>query len=129
MTRQTLTDEQRRTVCREMCDGVPRAKPTHPRLQQDIDNAYFTALKSPTFRSIVAGLEQTPTVCRDAEILNALDTLVLDDNELGEVILSSGKTAGARVVMLHLGHNPLPCGIGDDVRGAIQHGVFEVDRR
>lgn len=52
----------------------------------------------------------------------ALDALVLDDDELGEVTFSSGsKPDGFRIVNLYIGHALIPVGIGQTVREAVQH--------
>jgi hypothetical protein len=51
--RSLLNDAEREVIARELCDGVPGAKPGHPQLRRDIDNALFCALRSPALRVII----------------------------------------------------------------------------
>lgn len=41
-----------RAILRELCEGVPRANPSHPQLAADVERACFIVMKSPTFREL-----------------------------------------------------------------------------
>lgn len=109
----TLTRDEERTVARELCAGVPGARPSHPQLSINIQNAQFIASRSSTFARLVAEHESRATALL-AAITKACGIIETGDERL----LADDGPVGARPPDLSLAEWRQLYVILDDARKA-----------